>query len=82
MQFSPDGAILYAVGPAEIGNQPALSVVSNPTAATTTITAHAGPRNAAEFNENVPLFTHPIPGALWSDLKTAGLVRQDAPVPK
>jgi D-threo-aldose 1-dehydrogenase len=41
-----------------------------------------GPRSAAEFNENVPLFTHPIPGALWSDLKTAGLVRQDAPVPK
>jgi D-threo-aldose 1-dehydrogenase len=41
-----------------------------------------GPRNAAEFNENVPLFTFPIPGALWSDLKTAGLVRQDAPVPK
>ena len=39
-------------------------------------------RNAAEFNENVPLFTRPIPGALWSDLKTAGLVRQDAPVPK
>jgi D-threo-aldose 1-dehydrogenase len=41
-----------------------------------------GPRDAAEFNANVPLFTHPIPGALWSDLKTAGLVRQDAPVPK
>ncbi len=41
-----------------------------------------GPRNAAEFNENVPLFTFPIPGALWSDLKTAGLVRQDAPTPK
>jgi D-threo-aldose 1-dehydrogenase len=40
-----------------------------------------GPRDAAEFNTNVPLFTHPIPGALWSDLKTAGLIRQDAPTP-
>jgi D-threo-aldose 1-dehydrogenase len=40
-----------------------------------------GPRDAAEFNANVPLFTHPIPGALWSDLKTAGLLRQDAPTP-
>jgi D-threo-aldose 1-dehydrogenase len=40
-----------------------------------------GPRSAAEFNENVPLFTYPIPVALWSDLKAAGLLRQDAPVP-
>ena len=40
-----------------------------------------GPRSAEEFNTNVPLFTHPIPTALWSDLKTAGLLRQDAPVP-
>ena len=40
-----------------------------------------GPRDAGEFNKNVPLFTHPIPPGLWSDLKTAGLVRQDAPVP-
>ena len=40
-----------------------------------------GPRDAAEFDTNVPLFTHKIPGALWSDLKTAGLIRQDAPVP-
>ncbi len=41
-----------------------------------------GPRSAAEFNANVPLFTYPIPSALWSDLKSAGLLRQDAPVPK
>jgi len=40
-----------------------------------------GPRSAAEFDANVPLVTHPIPASLWSDLKTAGLVRQDAPVP-
>ena len=41
-----------------------------------------GPRTAAEFNENVPLFTRPIPASLWGDLKAAGLLRQDAPVPK
>ncbi|MGE0222931.1 MAG: aldo/keto reductase [Acetobacteraceae bacterium] len=40
-----------------------------------------GPRSAAEFDTNLPLFTLPIPAALWSDLKAAGLVRQDAPVP-
>ena len=40
-----------------------------------------GPRTAAEFEQNVPLFTRPIPSSLWSDLKSAGLLRQDAPVP-
>ncbi|MSP02675.1 MAG: aldo/keto reductase [Acetobacteraceae bacterium] len=40
-----------------------------------------GPRNAGEFSENLPRFTQPIPPALWSDLKSAGLLRQDAPVP-
>jgi D-threo-aldose 1-dehydrogenase len=40
-----------------------------------------GPRSAAEFNENLPMFTMPIPAGLWSDLKAQGLLRQDAPVP-
>jgi D-threo-aldose 1-dehydrogenase len=40
-----------------------------------------GPRSADEFNENLPLFTMPIPTGLWSDLKGQGLLRQDAPVP-
>ena len=40
-----------------------------------------GPRSAAEFNANLPLFTYPVPSSLWSDLKSAGLLRQDAPVP-
>jgi len=40
-----------------------------------------GPRDAGEFNANVPMFTYPIPGALWSDLKSAGVLRQDAPTP-
>ena len=40
-----------------------------------------GPRTAAEFNENLPLFTRPIPAGLWSDLKAQGLLHADAPVP-
>ena len=40
-----------------------------------------GPRSAAEFNANLPLFTQPIPAALWSDLKAAGLLHAAAPVP-
>ncbi len=40
-----------------------------------------GPRTAAEFNENLPLFTRKIPAGLWSDLKAQGLLHPDAPVP-
>lgn len=40
-----------------------------------------GPRTAAEFDENLPLFTMPIPAGLWSDLKTAGLLHPGAPTP-
>ena len=40
-----------------------------------------GPRTAAEFNENLPLFTQKIPAGLWFDLKSQGLLHQDAPVP-
>ena len=40
-----------------------------------------GPRTAAEFNENLPLFTQKIPAGLWSDLKAQGLLHRDAPVP-
>jgi D-threo-aldose 1-dehydrogenase len=40
-----------------------------------------GPRNAAEFRENLPLFTMKIPSGLWSDLRTEGLLHPDAPVP-
>jgi D-threo-aldose 1-dehydrogenase len=40
-----------------------------------------GPRNAAEFVENLPLFTMKIPSALWSDLRTEGLLHPNAPVP-
>jgi D-threo-aldose 1-dehydrogenase len=40
-----------------------------------------GPRNAEEFRTNLDLLRHPIPGALWTDLRQAGLLHPDAPVP-
>jgi D-threo-aldose 1-dehydrogenase len=40
-----------------------------------------GPRNAAEFTENLALLKHKIPASLWSDLRQAGLLHPDAPVP-
>ncbi|UDF03094.1 aldo/keto reductase [Asticcacaulis sp. AND118] len=33
-----------------------------------------------EVARNLSLFNHPIPAALWRDLKSAGLLRADAPV--
>jgi len=40
-----------------------------------------GPRTAAEFDENLPLFTMKIPAGLWSDLRQQGLLPANAPVP-
>lgn len=40
-----------------------------------------GPRNAAEFDANLPLFTMKIPASLWSDLRNEGLLHPNAPVP-
>ena len=36
-----------------------------------------GPRNAAEFNENLPLFTMKIPPGLWSDLRAENLLHPE-----
>ena len=40
-----------------------------------------GPRDAAEFVENLPLFRMKIPAGLWSDLRQEGLLHPNAPVP-
>jgi D-threo-aldose 1-dehydrogenase len=40
-----------------------------------------GARAPVEVEENLRLLQHPIPAALWRDLKTEGLVRDDAPTP-
>ena len=41
-----------------------------------------GPRNADEFNANLALLRHPIPAALWADLRQAGLLHPEAPIPR
>jgi D-threo-aldose 1-dehydrogenase len=40
-----------------------------------------GVRSAAEVEENVRLFSWPIPEALWDELKETGLLAADLPVP-
>ena len=41
----------------------------------------AGTRTVEQLDQNLAWFSHPIPPAFWSDLKTEGLLRPDAPVP-
>jgi D-threo-aldose 1-dehydrogenase len=40
-----------------------------------------GARNAERVVDNIELFGTPIPPDLWTELKSAGLLRPDAPVP-
>ncbi len=40
-----------------------------------------GTRTVAQMNENLAIFRTDIPVAFWMELKQAGLIRQDAPVP-
>ena len=40
-----------------------------------------GAKRAAKVRENARLMREPIPAALWSDLKDAGLLPRDAPTP-
>jgi D-threo-aldose 1-dehydrogenase len=41
-----------------------------------------GSRSVEELKRNLDLFRFKIPTSLWSDLKSAGLMRSDAPTPK
>lgn len=40
-----------------------------------------GARNPEEVGDALAMYAHPIPGALWHDLKRAGLLAEEAPVP-
>lgn len=40
-----------------------------------------GPRNVEEVKANIRLLHYPIPPAVWSDLRDAGLLHPDAPTP-
>jgi D-threo-aldose 1-dehydrogenase len=41
-----------------------------------------GPRSVVELEQNLTHFRHPIPPALWSDLRQAGLLHPAAPTPE
>jgi D-threo-aldose 1-dehydrogenase len=41
----------------------------------------SGPRSVAELEVNLGLLAHPIPLALWADLRDAGLLHPEAPTP-
>lgn len=41
-----------------------------------------GALTPAEITQNVELFHQPIPSSFWADLKSEGLLRNDAPVPE
>jgi D-threo-aldose 1-dehydrogenase len=40
-----------------------------------------GPRDVEEFRANLALLRHPIPPALWEDLRQEELLHPEAPVP-
>jgi D-threo-aldose 1-dehydrogenase len=41
-----------------------------------------GTRTVAQMEQNIAWVSHPIPPALWQDLKGSGLLREDAPTPR
>ena len=41
-----------------------------------------GASTSDEVRQNVEIFEKPLPHGLWSDLKSEGLIRQDAPTPQ
>lgn len=41
-----------------------------------------GARTRAEVEENVRMFSHPIPSAFWSDLRAQMLIPEEAPTPE
>jgi D-threo-aldose 1-dehydrogenase len=45
------------------------------------LTVLAGMATSEQVNQAVSHVRRPLPGALWSDLRSAGLIRRDAPVP-
>jgi D-threo-aldose 1-dehydrogenase len=46
------------------------------------VSVAVGCRNADQVNRNTALFNTALPEALWADLREAGLLRADAPIPE
>ena len=40
-----------------------------------------GPNSPEQFQANLAWLQHPIPPALWDDLRSEGLIRQESPTP-
>lgn len=51
--------------------------IAHPAVATVVV----GARKPDEVADNISLFSHPIPQALWTELKAVGLLAQSAPTP-
>jgi len=91
----PGAKYNYAPAPAQVLERVARieAVCANhqvplPAAALQFVVAHpaipsfiAGTRTVAQLQQNLAWFGHPIPGAFWKELKSLGLLREDAPVP-
>ena len=64
----------YAVPPRAVALQ---FPIAHPAVATVVV----GARKPDEATDNARLFSHPIPQALWTDLKTAGILPSSASTP-
>jgi D-threo-aldose 1-dehydrogenase len=59
----------------------AAAAIQFPLANKTVASVIPGPRSATELNQIVEWWNTPIPGALWADLKSEGVLDASAPVP-
>lgn len=57
------------------------AAIAFPLAHPAVVSVCLGARSAKQVQRNVALYGAPIPADLWSELKTTGLLRADAPVP-
>jgi D-threo-aldose 1-dehydrogenase len=57
------------------------AAVAFPLAHPSVVDVTHGMRTAAEVRRNAALLAEPVPAEVWSDLRTEGLLRPDAPVP-
>ena len=59
----------------------AAAALQFPLAHSVVVSVIPGGQSPRELHQNLEWLRHPIPAALWDDLKRAGLLRQDVPVP-
>jgi aryl-alcohol dehydrogenase-like predicted oxidoreductase len=91
----PDAPHGYGVVPAQLADRlrmfraicerhavpPRAVALQFPIAHPAVATVVVGARSPDEVADNIGLFSHPIPHAVWTDLKTAGLLAAGAPTP-